>query len=129
MNGIDYKKYSVLFVDDEIPVLKAIKRGLHLEKYNKFFASSGEEALQIMKENEISLIVSDMKMPKMDGIQLLKKVNSIKPEIYKIILSGYTSTAQIIASINLTDIDRFILKPNKTLIRVDFPAPFSPSRA
>jgi len=109
--NVDMKKYNVLFVDDELQVLKAIKRGVHLEEYNKFFANSGKEALEIIKNNNISVVVSDMKMPEMDGIQLLKKVNEIDKDIKKIILSGYASTAQVIASVNITNIDKFILKP------------------
>jgi CheY-like chemotaxis protein len=111
MNSNEYKKYSVLFVDDEIQVLRAIKRGIHLEKYKKYFASSGKEALEIIKREDISVIVTDMKMPVMDGLQLLKKVNDMKPDIVKIILSGYTNTAQIIATINFINIYKFILKP------------------
>ena len=109
--NVDMKKYNVLFVDDELQVLKAIKRGVHLEEYNKFFANSGKEALEIIRNNNISVVVSDMKMPEMDGIQLLKKVNEIDKDIKKIILSGYASTAQVIASVNITNIDKFILKP------------------
>lgn len=111
MNSEKLSKYSVLFVDDEMQVLKAIKRGLHLEKYNKFFATSGEEALEIIENKEIALIITDMKMPKMDGLALLKKVNEANPNIVKVILSGYTNLAQIIATINAINIYKFILKP------------------
>ena len=111
MDSNEFEKYGVLFVDDEIQVLKAVKRGIHLEKYKKYFASSGEQALEMIEKENISLIVTDMKMPKMDGLQLLKKVNEIKPDIIKIILSGYTNTAQIIATINHINIYKFILKP------------------
>jgi YesN/AraC family two-component response regulator len=111
MNSEQLVNYSVLFVDDEIQVLKAIKRGLHREKYNKFFATSGEEALQIIEEEEIAMIITDMKMPKMDGLSLLKIVNEKKPNIVKVILSGYTNLAQIIATINAINIYKFILKP------------------
>lgn len=104
-------EYSVLFVDDELQVLKAIKRGLHLEKYNTFFASTGKEALEIIRNEEINVIVTDMKMPKMDGLQLLKKVHEMDRRIVKIILSGYTNLAQIIATINSIDLYKFILKP------------------
>jgi len=111
MSGEKLSKYNVLFVDDEMQVLKAIKRGLHLEKYKKFFATTGEEALEIIKNEEIAMIITDMKMPKMDGLALLKKVNEIKPSIVKVILSGYTNLAQIIATINALNIYKFILKP------------------
>lgn len=111
MNSEKLSKYNVLFVDDEMQVLKAIKRGLHLEKYNKFFATSGEEALEIIEKEEIALIITDMKMPNMDGLSLLKKVNEMNPNIVKVILSGYTNLAQIIATINAINIYKFILKP------------------
>lgn len=111
MNDEKLSKYNVLFVDDEMQVLRAIKRGLHLEKYNKFFATSGEEAIQIVEKEEIALIITDMKMPKMDGLSLLKKVNDTNPNIVKVILSGYTNLAQIIATINAINIYKFILKP------------------
>lgn len=111
MNEERLSDYNVLFVDDEIQVLRAIKRGLHLEKYNKFFATSGEDALKIIEEEEIALIITDMKMPKMDGLSLLKKVNDLNPNIIKVILSGYTNLAQIIATINAINIYKFILKP------------------
>lgn len=111
MTGERLSKYNVLFVDDEMQVLRAIKRGLHLEKYNKFFATSGEEALKIIEKEEIALIITDMKMPKMDGLSLLKKVNDSNPNIVKVILSGYTNLAQIIATINAINIYKFILKP------------------
>lgn len=111
MNKRKLEEHGVLFVDDEIQVLKAIKRGLHLEKYNKFFANSGGEALEIIRNEKISLIITDMKMPHMDGLELLKRVNDINPNIVKIILSGYTNIAQIIATINALNIYKFILKP------------------
>jgi YesN/AraC family two-component response regulator len=111
MNGEKLSNYNVLFVDDEMQVLKAIKRGLHIEKYNKFFANSGDEALEIIEKEEIAMIITDMKMPKMDGLALLKKVNEINPNIVKVILSGYTNLAQIIATINAINIYKFILKP------------------
>lgn len=111
MNNESLTKYNVLFVDDEMQVLKAIKRGLHLERYNKFFATSGKEALEIIEKEEIAMIITDMKMPQMDGLSLLKKVNEKNSDIVKVILSGYTNLAQIIATINALNIYKFILKP------------------
>ncbi len=67
MDSEKLSKYNVLFVDDELQVLKAIKRGVHLEKYNKFFATSGEEALEIIENEEVAMIITDMKMPKWMG--------------------------------------------------------------
>lgn len=103
--------HSVLFVDDEIQVLRALRRGVRLEKYNKFFASSGEEALEILDREPIHLVVTDMKMPRINGLDLLREVNKLDPDIVKVILSGYTNISQIITTINKIDIYKFILKP------------------
>lgn len=102
---------NVLFVDDEIHILKAIKRGLIKEKYKKFFASSGAEALEILEQEDIHVIVSDMKMPQMNGLELLTIVNEKYPDIVKIILSGYTQLQQIIVTINRINIYKFLTKP------------------
>lgn len=102
---------NVLFVDDEVHILKAIKRGLYKEKYNKFFASSPEEALEILEDKDIHVIVTDMKMPKMSGLELLTIVKEKYPDVVKIILSGYTQLQQIIVTINRIDIYKFITKP------------------
>ncbi len=102
---------NVLFVDDEVHILKAIKRGLYKETYNKFFATSGSEALEILEKEDIHVIVTDMKMPKMNGLELLTIVKEKYPKIIKIILSGYTQLQQIIVTINKIDIYKFITKP------------------
>ncbi len=105
------KVNSVLFVDDDINVLSSLKRGLMDEEYKAFFATSGEKALTIMEENKISVIVSDMRMPGIDGLQLLKKIKEKYPNTVKIVLSGYTQLPQILATINQVDIFKFITKP------------------
>lgn len=102
---------NILFVDDETHILKAIKRGLHKETYNKFYAESGEEALIIMEKEDIHVIVTDMKMPRMNGLELLTIVKDKYPKTIKIILSGYTQLQQIIVTINKIDIYKFITKP------------------
>lgn len=102
---------NILFVDDEAHILKAMKRGLYNESYNKFFANSGAEAIEILKKEDIHVIVSDMKMPKMTGLELLTYVKEEYPDIVKIILSGYTQLQQIIVTINRLDIYKFITKP------------------
>ncbi|SHJ48381.1 response regulator [Paramaledivibacter caminithermalis] len=104
---------NVLFVDDEKNILNALKRGLIDEEYNCFYANSGEAAIKIMEENNIHVIVTDMKMPKMDGLELLKYVRDNHPDTIKIVLSGYAQLPQIIATINHIDIFKFILKPWK----------------
>jgi YesN/AraC family two-component response regulator len=106
-----YENYSVLFVDDEVNILSALKRGLIDEEYSCFFASSGREALEIMRNEKIAVIVSDMRMPEMDGLHLLKIVKEQWPKTVAIILSGYTQLQQILTTINQIDIFKFITKP------------------
>ncbi|PKM50996.1 MAG: hypothetical protein CVV02_08665 [Firmicutes bacterium HGW-Firmicutes-7] len=108
-----YENYSVLFVDDEINILNSLKRGLMDEAYTCFFASSGKEALAVLEEKKISVIVSDMRMPEMNGLKLLKEVEDKYPRMIKIILSGYTQLPQILVTINQVDIFKFITKPWK----------------
>lgn len=101
----------VLFVDDEPNILSSLRRGLAREKYIKFFALNAEEALYIMQEHEIHIIVSDMRMPGMSGLDLLKIVSEKYPNTIKIVLSGYTQLPQVLATINQVDIYKFIPKP------------------
>ncbi|MFZ7121988.1 MAG: response regulator [Eubacteriaceae bacterium] len=105
------KNYNVLFVDDEPNILNSIKRGLLEEKYNKYFATGGKKALEIMAKIPISVVVTDMRMPEMNGLTLLKIVKEKYPDTVKIILSGYAQIQQVLATINQVDVYKFITKP------------------
>lgn len=102
---------KVLFVDDEINILNSIKRSTIFEDYEAMFAVSGEKAIEIVSQNNISVIVSDMKMPNMNGLELLKKVKEISPDTIRIVLSGYTQLGQILSTINSVGIFKYITKP------------------
>ena len=109
---IDYKKHTVLIVDDDIEILKSLNRGLHLEPYRKLFASSGAQALEFFaQEDSISVIITDMRMPGMNGLELLKHIHEISPRTVKIVLTGYTQLPQILATVNNVDIFKFMTKP------------------
>ena len=66
------QRRTVLFVDDEAQVLRSLRRGLLDEPYDTLFATSAEKALQIMDENQVHVIVTDMRMPVISGLQLLE---------------------------------------------------------
>ncbi|MCY6370221.1 response regulator [Clostridium ganghwense] len=104
-------RVKVLFVDDETMVLNSIKRSVLDEDYSALFAVSGEKALEIMESEEISVLVTDMKMPNMNGLELLKKVKEISPDTIRIVLSGYTQLPQVLATVNSAGIFKFITKP------------------
>ena len=105
------KNNTVLFVDDDMHIISSLRRGLIDEEYQKEFAYSGDEALKIMETTKISLIVTDMRMPKMNGLTLLKIISEKYPDVVKIVLSGYTQLPQILATINQVNIFKFVTKP------------------
>lgn len=83
---------NILFVDDEPNILEGLKRMLrgNRDEWQMSFAGSGIDALQILGENNIDVIVSDMKMPGMDGAELLEKVSELHPHVIRVILSGFS---------------------------------------
>jgi len=107
------EKRTVLFVDDEEKVLASIKRGLLYEPYEILFASSGKEALEILERNQVHVIVTDMRMPEMGGLELLRAVKEEYPNVIRMVLSGYTQISTLLTAINQGEIFRFITKPWK----------------
>ncbi len=107
----DMNDINILFVDDEKFTLHSLDRLLRKETYNTFFAESGEKALEMIPKNDIHIVVSDMKMPEMDGLTLLRKIKENSPNIVRLVLSAYTQTAQLLPCINSGEVFRFITKP------------------
>ena len=104
---------TVLFVDDEERLLGSLKRGLLDEQYNTLFANSGKEALEVLKGNEVHVLVTDMRMPEMSGLELLRIVKQDYPHIVRMVLSGYTQIGTLLTAINQGEIYKFITKPWK----------------
>jgi len=107
------EKRTVLFVDDEEKVLTSLKRGLLDEPYKTLFANSGKEALEILLRNQVHVIVTDMRMPEMSGLELLKAAKKEYPNVIRMVLSGYTQISTLLTAINQGEIFRFITKPWK----------------
>ena len=95
------KKKRILFVDDEPLVLKGLQRTLRKmrNEWDMAFATSGARALAILQDNPIDVIISDMKMPEMDGSQLLAEVKQRHPHIVRLILSGHVEQETTIQSV------------------------------
>jgi two-component system, NtrC family, response regulator HupR/HoxA len=106
---------TVLFVDDEEKVLLSLKRALEDEPYNMLFAIGGHEALRIISEQDVHVIVTDMKMPEMDGLELLRLVKEKRPNIVRNVLSGFSDSEMLQKVINKGEIYRFVTKPWNTL--------------
>jgi DNA-binding NtrC family response regulator len=107
------EKRTVLFVDDEEKILTSLERGLLDESYRTLFANSGKKALEILEKKEVHVIVTDMRMPEMSGLELLKIVREKYPHIVRMVLSGYTQITTLLTAINQGEIFKFITKPWK----------------
>lgn len=106
------RKHTILAIDDEENNLALLNRTLK-SNYNMLLASSVEQAFQIIDEHgeEISLIVSDQKMPMMEGTEFFKKISNKYPDIVKILLTGYSNIDILIDSINECHLFQYVLKP------------------
>jgi len=102
---------TVLFVDDEPGVLDGLRRMLFplRREWNQLFAGSGEEALRILAERPVDVIVSDMRMPGMDGAALLREVRQRHPEVVRFILTGQTDDEAVYRTVG--DAHQFLMKP------------------
>ncbi|MBN2012633.1 response regulator [candidate division KSB1 bacterium] len=103
---------TIVIVDDEDMVLTSIQSFLELEtEYTVKAFHSAKEALEFIKTNDLDLVVSDYLMPEMDGISFLAQVKKIKPEVPRIILTGYADKENAIKAINEVGLFQYIEKP------------------
>ncbi len=102
---------KLLFVDDDTLMLKSLKRSLRSMDFECFFATNGFEAINIIRENSIDVILTDMKMPEMNGLELLKKIDQIDSGIVKIVISGSIHMQELIETVNQINIFKYISKP------------------
>lgn len=103
---------TVVVVDDEEIVLTSINSFLKLEtNYIVATFTSALTALDYVKEKDVDLVISDYLMPEMDGISFLAKVREIKPEVPRIILTGYADKENAIKAINEVGLFQYIEKP------------------
>lgn len=82
--------HTILCVDDETLILSALKRVFQQTDYQVVIASSGKEALEIMQSLTVDLIISDMRMPEMSGVELLSEVTQKWPQVKQILLTAYS---------------------------------------
>ena len=104
-------KPAVLLVDDEESILNSLRRLLRGQPFEVLLAGSGAQALEIMAAQRIDLVMSDARMPGMDGAQLLAEVHRLYPATSRILLTGYADVTTIIKAINEGQIHRYISKP------------------
>lgn len=106
------QQVKILCVDDEQNVLKALCRLFMDEDYEILTAPSGEKGLEVLSsEPAIQVIISDYRMPGMNGVDFLKQVYDRWPDTMRIVLSGYADTATVVAAVNEGHIYKFMPKP------------------
>jgi two-component system repressor protein LuxO len=109
------EKRTVLFVDDDEIVLGSLTRGLQDEPYDILAAKSGEEALEILQHKEVHVILADMCMPEMTGLELLRTVRKDHPDIIGMILTGYMQDTEVKAAEENGEVFKLIPKPWKLI--------------
>jgi DNA-binding NtrC family response regulator len=103
---------TIVIVDDEEMVLTSLSSFLKLEtNYNVKTFTSAERAFEYIQNNDVDLVISDYLMPEMDGITFLARVRDSKPEITRIILTGYADKENAIKAINDVGLYQYVEKP------------------
>src|SRR6201985_2120839 len=104
------KKISILYVDDEENNLFSFKAVFRI-KYQVYTAISGEEALKILAEKPIQIVITDQRMPAMTGVELLEKVIPLYPDPIRLLLTGYADMNAVVDAINKGKIFHYLTKP------------------
>jgi cyclic di-GMP phosphodiesterase len=102
--------FKILIVDDEPANLRLLERLFRL-KYQVLAAPSGEEALRLLEQHDVALLITDQRMPGMTGIELLKRTADTRPHMVRMILTGYTDVGALVEAINCGQVYRYVTKP------------------
>src|ERR1043166_1817975 len=102
--------YKIMIVDDEPANLRLLER-LFRRDYQVIVAASGQEALKLLEQHDVALLVTDQRMPGMTGIELLKRTAEFRPHMVRIILTGYTDIGALVEAINCGQVYKYVTKP------------------
>ena len=106
----EYRRHPILYVDDEPFALETF-RAQFKEDFTIHIAPDAEEAQRILGENEIAVILTDQRMPKLSGVELLKRVKTQRPNAVRMLITAYTEMDLVIEAINEGNVYRYITKP------------------
>lgn len=107
----DEFKPTLLLVDDEENILKAIRRALRSNNINILMAASGKQGLEFLSQQPVHLIISDMRMPEMTGAEFLSQAAQLYPAIPRILMTGYSDMESTVQAINDGHISNYLPKP------------------
>jgi DNA-binding NtrC family response regulator len=110
MEEIDYKNFHVLVVDDEPDNLDAFRFSFR-KAFQISYAESGPQALDLLDRLDAAVIVSDQRMPKMNGIDFLRRAKERRPDVFAVLLTAYADLAVLADALNSGAVDRYIQKP------------------
>src|SRR3984957_8840721 len=102
---------TLLIVDDEEMIRRALTRALRADGYRLFTAASGEEALALLEQQSVAMVISDQRMGAMSGIDLLRRVSERWPETLRVVLTGHADLAMALEAINQGGLYGFLTKP------------------
>ncbi len=106
------KKYNILYIDDEESNLRVFKNTFRRE-FNIYTAASADEGMEILKQSNIDVIITDQRMPGKTGLELLEEIHAIYPEIppHRLMVSGYAAPCDINTAYKNYGLFKFISKP------------------
>src|ERR1700753_298367 len=120
--------YKIMIVDDEPANLRLLER-LFRRDYQVLTAASGAEALRLLEQHDVALLITDQRMPGMTGIELLKHTAPLRPHMVRIILTGYTDVTSLVEAINCGQVYKYVTKPwNNDELRLTVSRAPSPTR-
>ena len=102
--------HKILIVDDEPANLRALER-IFRNGHSVLTAQSGPEALALLEQHDVALLISDQRMPGMTGIELVQKTVQLRPHMVRILLTGYTDGGTLIEAINCGHVYKYVTKP------------------
>lgn len=106
----EYRHYPILYVDDEPFALETFRLQFK-EDFTIHVAQDGEEAQRILHENEIAVVLTDQRMPRLSGVELLTRVKAQRPDTVRMLITAYTDMDVVIEAINEGNVYRYITKP------------------
>ncbi len=115
---MSFSKLNLLFVDDDADLLALLKESIQPHFHNVYTANSVDEALTILNENEIDLVVSDFKMPQKDGLVLRKIMSEEHPDVKFLMFTGFTGEKRLVEALS-TDSFPLIEKPSDPLMLLE----------
>jgi response regulator RpfG family c-di-GMP phosphodiesterase len=101
---------KLLIVDDEMPNLRLLER-LFSRDYDCLTASSGADAIRLLEQHDVAILITDQRMPQMTGIDLLKQTAELRPHMVRILLTGYTDVEALVEAINSGLVYMYVTKP------------------